>query len=362
MKPEQQPVKTYSSIVKGNRAGDSAFSLKYVEPGEYVEISADDWDEGGQIWNHAVMGMVVSQKPSYAEMCRWVEVNWKSCKPSVTQLKPGVFIFQFSSEAEKMGVLGKHWSFYHRYQMVIRSWNVDKGIEDTSMDTVPVWIQLPGLHPRLWSNRSLGKITSFVGEPIATDHMTAHRTRMDYARVLVEVNTRKPLPTAIPIRNYMGETTTQSVLYEWNTKKCGNCNLIGHSSEQCKRKLNSAEPAVPLVVQEREPASEEGTKGNEIPAEQPSKPEEVINVPNIVPTTVSTVIVPTVIEPTRKQPPLKKPSEPVNSKGKGVEIMHSKKSLDYTQGKPKGVEPSKKTPDGVAGKHRSFDVSLKPNG
>lgn len=111
-------MKSYYEIVIGNRAGDVGLALQFVPVGGVVEITEAEWEEGAQIWEHTVMGMVVSHKPSYAEMMRWVEVNWKAY---VTQMKPGVFLFQFKSEAEKMEVLGKHWTFYHKFQMVVRS-------------------------------------------------------------------------------------------------------------------------------------------------------------------------------------------------------------------------------------------------
>lgn len=86
------------------------------------------------------MGTVVSHRPSYSEMVRWAEVNWKAFKPTVTQLKPGMFIFHFPTEADKLAVLGKHWTFYHKFQMVVKGWSVEEGVEEVTMNTTPVWI------------------------------------------------------------------------------------------------------------------------------------------------------------------------------------------------------------------------------
>lgn len=100
--------KSYSDIVKGNRSGESGMVLGYIPQGDVFEISEEEWAEGGQLWKHFVMGTVVSHRPSYGEMVRWAEVNWKAYKPIVTQLKHGVFIFRFSIEEDRLDVLGKH--------------------------------------------------------------------------------------------------------------------------------------------------------------------------------------------------------------------------------------------------------------
>lgn len=49
---------------------------------------------------------------------------------------------------------------------------MERGVEEVTMDTTPVWVQLPGLNPRLWTAANLNKIASYLGEPVARDHMT----------------------------------------------------------------------------------------------------------------------------------------------------------------------------------------------
>lgn len=73
--PNPPATKSYSDIVKGNRAGDAGLALRHVPVGEVVEISEAEWEEGARIWEHTIMSTVVSHKPSYAKMMSWVEVN-----------------------------------------------------------------------------------------------------------------------------------------------------------------------------------------------------------------------------------------------------------------------------------------------
>lgn len=68
-------------------------------------------------------------------------------------------------------------------------------------DKVPIWIQLPNLNLDLWAPANLGKVASYVGIPVTTDAFTAARSRIDYARVLVEVPFHGKLPKEIPIQS-----------------------------------------------------------------------------------------------------------------------------------------------------------------
>lgn len=84
-----------------------------------------------------------------------VDTNWKSYAPKVTQLRPGVFIFDFEKEEHKIDVIQRNWSFNHKFSMVLKFWDVDQEVDKMTMNTTPVWVQLPGLNARLWSTRNL---------------------------------------------------------------------------------------------------------------------------------------------------------------------------------------------------------------
>lgn len=170
----------------------------------------------------------------------------------------------------------KKWTFYHRYLIVLKSWNVDRGLDEDSFSLVPVWIQLPGLPPRLWTTPSLSGIISFVGKPLATDTMTLRRARMDYATVLVEVDQRETHPVEIPIILPGGGTIRQKIVYEWKAKKCGACGLVGHEAGQCRRR--------------RWPQPDEATRGTG----QKNAPEPVAaaaDVPNVQQESTSDTVV-----------------------------------------------------------------------
>lgn len=76
---------------------------------------------------------------------------------------------------------------------------------------------------------------SYVGTPLATDRLTGHRTKLDFARVLVDIKSNSILPEFIPVKG-PGGTFQQKVLYECDMKKCTQCGMVGHEYEQCRRR------------------------------------------------------------------------------------------------------------------------------
>lgn len=62
------------------------------------------------------------------------------------------------------------------------------------------------------------------------------KTRLNYARLLVEVFAADELPDEISLNLYNGEIITQKVEYEWVPPKCSICKCCGHIREQCNPK------------------------------------------------------------------------------------------------------------------------------
>lgn len=315
------------------------------------------------------MGTVVSHRPSYAEMIRWAEVNWKAYTPIVTKLRPGVFIFRFSNEADRIDVLGKQRAFYHKYQMVVKGWSVEKGVEQEVADSTPVWIQLPGLIPRLWSTKNLTKIASYVGEPLATDHMTAVGARLDYARVLVEVSTKKQLPETIPINGPGGITFDQKIIYEWNTKRCDKCKLVGHLAEQCRYGKSQARKDMQKndgqgVVN---PQNAQLAQSPPVAVAQDAQTQPVIQnreKGQIAPHATVQNTVTDKRQVTEKKKKNTGNNQNQNTKQKSNEVLNAKEVIESSNNRNVKAEHSntKKKQDRGAAKQRRAGIVLKPNG
>lgn len=97
-------------------------------------------------------------------------------------------------------------------------------------------MQFPNLHFSLWNSISIGKIASYLGKPLATDKLTANRDRLEYARVLVEMEISETLMESVPLVTKRGSIHLP-VEYEWKPLKCINCNGLGHAIKTCRAPL-----------------------------------------------------------------------------------------------------------------------------
>jgi hypothetical protein len=76
--------------------------------------------------------------------------------------------------------------------------------------------------------KSLSKIGSALGNPLVTDECTAHKLRVSYARMLIEMDVTQELPHDITIRDNEGNKMKQLVEYEWKPIFCEKCQKVGH--------------------------------------------------------------------------------------------------------------------------------------
>ncbi|OMO69660.1 hypothetical protein COLO4_28969 [Corchorus olitorius] len=108
--------------------------------------------------------------------------------------------------------------------------------------TMAIWVQLPELPVEYYDPVVLQQISSMIGTPIKADVHTNATSRTQYARICVEVELGKTLPSSIDI-----EGTTQHVGYEVKTAFCLSCGQIGHKRQSCAINLNSEKSLSPDV-------------------------------------------------------------------------------------------------------------------
>lgn len=118
------------------------------------------------------------------------------------------------------------------YSTFGRSWVLKRmpsffELDEECFSNIPTWIILPELPLECWNAKAFGKIASKISEPVATDKFTAERSMPSYARILLEVDTKKPLIQSVSIRLPNGKRMIQVVEYEYEPKMCTSCHRVG---------------------------------------------------------------------------------------------------------------------------------------
>ncbi|XP_074305323.1 uncharacterized protein LOC141640418 [Silene latifolia] len=77
------------------------------------------------------------------------------------------------------------------------------------------------------------------------DSATLDKTRLGYARLMVEVEVGQEFPGKIYFKDEKGNDVCVCVEYEWKPAVCGSCKGIGHMKDVCKKPS-----AAPRIIQE----------------------------------------------------------------------------------------------------------------
>lgn len=100
---------------------------------------------------------------------------------------------------------------------------------------VATWCKLPGsqlLPVHLYDHSVLFKIGSLIGKPLQIDHATAHKHRMSFAHIYIEIDLTSTAPDEI-LLDIDGFVFKQRVIYEKLPKHCVDCKHVGHSVDVC---------------------------------------------------------------------------------------------------------------------------------
>ncbi|XP_020256684.1 uncharacterized protein LOC109833427 [Asparagus officinalis] len=248
--------KSWISLFSDNRKLGSGMNLNYIPSENKDTVSFDDkeWNEDILIWQSSLIGQVMGLNVKFKAMESYVQKTWKKLLPEICLLKPGLFLFKFKNVDEMNEILCKGPWFFGSRPLLLKQWSNGEEIDKIKDCVYPMWIQLPSLRLNLWNAKSISKIVSTIGCPIATDRLTANRQRLAYARVLVEVKLPSPLPDQIIIQDPKGKKYSQKVIYELKPKWCDTCKQVGHDTKTC-RKLVKTQRWIPKQSQNHKPGN-----------------------------------------------------------------------------------------------------------
>lgn len=97
-------------------------------------------------------------------------------------------------------------------------------------------MEFRGIPYLLFNDESLARIASGVGEPNALSPETARRETFKVAKIVVEVDLLKELPSKLISGLTSGKEFEISVTYPWLPPKCEDCAVFGHSISHCPKK------------------------------------------------------------------------------------------------------------------------------
>jgi len=193
----------------------------------------------------------------------------------VTTTANGFMIFRFKTEDELHLVLEKGPWMFGGKNIILQQWHPRFQFDKNKITTLPVWVRLHGLPFPLWSKQGLSLAASMVGRPLSCDELTYNCTRLEYARLCVEIDATLPFVHSFEIESPLSDAPlVVTVDYEWKPSRCEKCNVFGHccptsTEDKGKDKAHDDPPAVPTQLQPQPTITTSTKVATQSPADKP---------------------------------------------------------------------------------------------
>ncbi|XP_074293049.1 uncharacterized protein LOC141619947 [Silene latifolia] len=234
------PAKT-RSVDQFSNASNQGMPLSYVQPKKDMEIEIDESDviEEVEYWRNTLVGTVMGRQTTLDHMQSLVTKSWNHVvTPEVLYFAKGWFYFRFASEEDCEKIMNDSWNM-NGFPLILKNWSTTVVEELHAAPLVPVRVKFPHLDPCLWSSKGLSKVASFVGRPICADEFTTNKSKLAFARILIEVDLSKDLPTSVSFKTPFRGRVEQKIEYEWLPYFCQACRRIGHTKDKCRAGMQS---------------------------------------------------------------------------------------------------------------------------
>ena len=203
-------------------------------------MEQDDVQADIDYWNNAVLCILLGASPPIEVITGFINRIWKAYSiDKIIQVRRGIFLVRFRHSHENMEVEKRGIFYFDSKPFIMKGWNPEMDLQTETIKSLPLWVQLPDLDIKYWGSASLSKIGSLIGQPLKTDKYTAEKSRLSYARLLIEVPLDGSFPEYVEFFNEKDILVRQPVKFEWLPTKCSFCGMFDHLVDVCRKKQAS---------------------------------------------------------------------------------------------------------------------------
>ncbi|XP_009610985.1 uncharacterized protein [Nicotiana tomentosiformis] len=189
-------------------------------------------------WRSAVIYYVLGSNPPQTVMEGYFKrVRGALGIDKIAQVIRGIFIVRFHSMENKEKVVEEGIRIFDKKPIVVKPWRHVIRLDKQVVDKIPVWIRLMNLDIKYWGQNTLTKIAGMIGNPLKADRTTTQKERLQYARILVEVEPNQMYRDMVMFENECGVIIDKEVRYEWKPVFCKSCVNFGHDIRECRMQL-----------------------------------------------------------------------------------------------------------------------------
>lgn len=207
-----------------------------------VSVPAEIVDEGLPLWKCFVVGYFMGDAPHLGTIHATVNRIWASVgrasRIDVQFLSPKTVLFRIENEQTRSRVLRRKYWHIADIPLVVNEWSPETVHEKPSLSAMPLWVDFRNVPGFLFSQKGLRFLADITGDFVRLHPNTERCTRLDMARILVEVNLEKALTETICVEDKEGSEFMVSVSYPWLPSRCKQCLSWGHKEEECSKKAS----------------------------------------------------------------------------------------------------------------------------
>ncbi|XP_039032991.1 uncharacterized protein LOC120168280 [Hibiscus syriacus] len=241
----------WKKLFKFSESQDLEYFPPNVRDGTpFVLPSPEIIEAGISEWRLSLVGQFLGATPSFASLQRIVDSLWSKTlggsRVQVSYAGNNLFIFSFDSESARDWVLVNGPWHVQNKTLILRKWEPSFKSFSFNLTKILVWVHLFNVPLELFSRVGLSYIASAIGIPLSMDNIIALKSRLEFAKVYVEIGVNDTIPKFIDVAIKDGQKTSIYVEVPWLPPSCKKCKVFGHNEKGYQHKPN-ATPAVAQV-------------------------------------------------------------------------------------------------------------------
>lgn len=154
----------------------------------------------------------------------------------VALIKKGIYVVRFRFMEKRDSIFAGNTPFFGSKPMIMKPWSAEVDICKENVRTLPMWVQL-FLDFKYWDMNCLVISVNPLGRLIKLDQATHRKDKLQYARLMIEVQIDQIFPDELRFINEMDILTSVTVHYEWKPIQCKICKGMGHEERQCTKEI-----------------------------------------------------------------------------------------------------------------------------
>lgn len=153
------------------------------------KISIDDVKDEINFWENSVVCYVTSANPPVHVIDGFVRRIWKDLEiDKVGMVNKVVFLIRFLHKEHQEQACDMSGVLFDKKPFIVKPWTPSISYEKSSLSRIPIWVKLPKFDVRYWTEAMLCTIVGYLGTLIKVDNATITKSRMMFARVMIDMN------------------------------------------------------------------------------------------------------------------------------------------------------------------------------